>query len=95
MEFEDWYESEYPLYKAGRGLWNVHKTASKIAWDKQQKRIDYLWSKSWIDETTILEVIERLENYPTCMSCYLKVEEFKAAADIKHKFIEILKKELL
>lgn len=43
----------------------------------------------------IKEVIERLENYPTCMSCYLKQEEAKAATGIKNKFIEILKEELL
>ena len=43
----------------------------------------------------IKETIERLENYPTCMSCYLKHEEVVAAKGIKDKFIEILKEELL
>ena len=55
--------------------------AAKDAWDEQEERIR--------------EVLERLENYPTCMSCYLKYEEVVAAKGIKDKFIEILKEELL
>ena len=43
----------------------------------------------------IEKVIKRLENYPTDMSCYLKVEESRAATHIKNRFIEILKEELL
>ena len=41
------------------------------------------------------DVIGRLENYPCCMSCYLTVEECKAAQRVKNKFIEILTEELL
>lgn len=40
-------------------------------------------------------VIELLENYPCCMSCYLKKEDMLAAKDIKERFIAILKEELL
>lgn len=51
------------------------------AWDYQQGEIQ--------------EVIERLESYPTCMSCYLKKEESIAATELKDKFTEILKEGLL
>ena len=43
----------------------------------------------------VYDTIERLENYPTCMSCYLTVEEATVATYLKDKFIEILKEELL
>ncbi len=54
---------------------------ANVAWDKQQEHIEY--------------VIERLENYPTDMSVYLKQEESVAATGVKNKFIEILKEGLL
>tara|TARA_R110000851_G_scaffold147061_1_gene286870 strand:- start:168 stop:419 length:252 start_codon:yes stop_codon:yes gene_type:complete len=54
---------------------------AECAWDYQQERIQ--------------EVIERLEEYPCCMSCYLSVAEMKAAKQVKEKFISILKGELL
>lgn len=43
----------------------------------------------------IKQTIERLENYPTCTSCYLTHEEVVTAKGIKDKFIKILKEELL
>ena len=43
----------------------------------------------------IISTIERLENYPCCMSCYLKREEMIAARDMKENLIRILKEELL
>ena len=43
----------------------------------------------------IKQTIERLENYPTCMSCYLNIDESIAATHLKERFIEILKEELL
>ena len=45
-------------------------------------------------ENKIKDLIERLENYPTCMSCYLKSEESIAATELKNKFIQIIKEEL-
>ena len=55
--------------------------AAKDAWDEQEERIR--------------EVINRLENYPTCASCYIKLEESKVATGLKERFIEILEEELL
>lgn len=44
-------------------------------------------------EEKLQDVITRLENYPTDMSCYLMVEESIAAAHLKKQFIKILRGE--
>ena len=46
-------------------------------------------------EDKVENTIKRLENYPCCMSCYLKREEMIAARDMKDNLIRILKEELL
>lgn len=46
-------------------------------------------------EDKVENTIKRLENYPCCMSCYLKREEMLAARDMKDNLIRILKEELL
>jgi len=43
----------------------------------------------------IKQTIERLENYPCDMSCYLTQDEVNSAKGVKRRFIEILKGELL
>lgn len=42
----------------------------------------------------VQNTIQRLEKYPTDLSCYVSKEESIAATRIKKKFIEILKEEL-
>ncbi len=82
-DFETWWEAKFP--------------------DKDVKGEDgYLIEEYEISyevaehiEAKIEEVIERLENYPCCMSCYLTKGEMFAARNIKERFIEILKEELL
>lgn len=39
------------------------------------------------------ELIERIERYPCCMSCYLTVEEMQAAKSMKESILQILKGE--
>lgn len=47
------------------------------------------------DTKTIIEkALKRVENFPTCMSCYLKTEESRAATDLKYTLVKILREEL-
>ena len=41
------------------------------------------------------EVINRLEDYPCCMSCYLTQDEWRAAKNMKEVLIGLLKERLL
>ncbi|ASU03308.1 hypothetical protein [Pseudoalteromonas phage J2-1] len=63
------------------GCYQEKYLAAKEAWEEKDNQLE--------------EVIGRLENYPCCMSCYLTKEEMFAARNIKERFIEILKEELL
>ena len=42
----------------------------------------------------LLTAIQRMEDYPCCMSCYLKVEEVRAAKDMRDNMIRVLKEEM-
>lgn len=78
-KFDEWWQQQE--YVTDDGCYQEKYLAAQDAWDEQEGRIQ--------------EVIERLENYPTCMSCYLNIEESIAATWLKERFIEILKEELL
>lgn len=47
-----------------------------------------------IPKGEILKAIQRMEDYPCCMSCYLTKEEVIAARDMRDNMIRILKEEL-
>lgn len=59
------------------------------------KLLDVVRNSPMYCENKVLDTISRLENYPTDFSCYLTIKESRAATDIKKRFIEILKEELL
>tara|TARA_R110000850_G_scaffold52859_3_gene127303 strand:- start:173 stop:472 length:300 start_codon:yes stop_codon:yes gene_type:complete len=69
------------VFEYSRSLEAECKSFSESAFEHQQDRIN--------------KVIERLGEYPCCMSCYLRVDEMKAAKQVKEKFISILKEGLL
>jgi len=50
------------------------------AWDYRQEQVESL--------------IERIENYPCCMSCYATIEEMKSAQRMKETILRILKGEV-
>lgn len=77
--FETWWEED--SFIEDDGCYQEKYIAAESAWEEKDNQFK--------------EVIERLENYPCCMSCYLSKEEMLAARDIKERFIEILKEELL
>ena len=79
-KFDEWYDREFDIFDI-EGCSYEHNNAATTAWNYQQERIN--------------KVIERLEDYPCCMSCYLRVDEVKAAKQVKEKFISILKEGLL
>ena len=78
-KFDDWFDEQD--YNTFDGCYQDKYLAAQDAWNEQEERIR--------------EVINRLENYPTCASCYIKLEESKVATGLKERFIEILKEELL
>tara|TARA_S200002703_G_scaffold145002_1_gene139076 strand:- start:915 stop:1157 length:243 start_codon:yes stop_codon:yes gene_type:complete len=78
-DFETWWEEAF--FIEDEGCYQEKYLAAEAAWKEKDNQLK--------------EVIERLENYPCCMSCYLKKEEMLAARGIKERFIEILKEELL
>lgn len=47
-----------------------------------------------IPKDKILKAIQRMEDYPCCMSCYLTKEEVVASRDIRDNMIRILKEEI-
>lgn len=47
-----------------------------------------------IPKDKILKAIQRMEEYPCCISCYLKYEEVVAARDMRENMIRILKEEI-
>lgn len=49
---------------------------------------------NFIPKETLLKAIQRMEDYPCCMSCYLKYEEVVAARDVRDTMIRILKEEV-
>lgn len=59
------------------------------------KLLDVVRNSPMYCENKVIETINRLENYPTDLSCYLTIKESKVATDIKNSFIEILKEGLL
>ncbi len=78
-DFETWWEEA--SFIEDDGCYQEKYLAAESAWAEKDNQLK--------------EVIELLENYPCCMSCYLTKEEMFAARDIKEKFIEILKEVLL
>ncbi len=78
-DFKTWWEEA--SFIENDGCYQEKYLAAESAW--------------WEKNNQIEEVIERLENYPCSMSCYLTTEEMFAARNIKERFIEILKEELL
>lgn len=44
-------------------------------------------------ESKLQSKIQRIEDYPTCMSCYATVEEMQAAKAMKETILKILKEE--
>ena len=78
-KFDAWFDEQD--YSLLDGHYQEKYLAAQDAWNEQEERIG--------------EVINRLENYPTCASCYIKLEESKVATGLKERFIEILKEELL
>lgn len=46
-------------------------------------------------ENKIKNVIYSIENYPTCMSCYLTKEESIAATKLKRVIVKMMKEQLL
>ena len=78
-DFETWWEEED--FIEDDGCYQEKYLAAEAAWKEKDNQLK--------------EVIERLENYPCCMSCYLHKEEMIAARNIKERFIEILREELL
>ena len=49
-----------------------------------------------VDYNTKLEkIVERLEKFPCCMSCYLTIPEMKAAQNMKNNMIKIIKESLV
>ncbi len=55
------------------------KGAAELAWDSK--------------ESELQSKIQRIEAYPTCMSCYPTVEEMQAAKAMKETILKILKEE--
>lgn len=47
-----------------------------------------------ISKDKILKAIQRMEEYPCCMSCYLNYEEVVAARAMRDNMIRILKEEV-
>jgi len=88
MSFEGWWEENYSHHNwygysddcLDIDVYDV-KCVAENSWNEQQERI--------------LATIERLENYPCCMSCYVTQKEMSAARDMKDNLIRILKEELL
>ena len=78
-KFDTWFDEQD--YSSLDGCYQEKYLAAQDAWDEQEERIR--------------EVINRLENYPTCISCYLNIEESIAATWLKERFVEILREELL
>ncbi|APC44390.1 hypothetical protein [Pseudoalteromonas phage PH357] len=47
-----------------------------------------------IPKETILKAIQRMEDYPCCMSCHLTLEGLNAAKSMRDTMIRILKEEI-
>lgn len=77
--FDKWFEEQG--YIEDDGCYQEKYLAARDAWIAQEERA--------------VEVIERLERYPTCVSCYLTVEESIVASDIKARMVELLREGLL
>ncbi len=45
----------------------------------------------FIEVPTLQQKVERVENYPCCMSCYATIDEMKAAKAMKDAILKILK----
>lgn len=79
MGFDEWFDEQE--YADYDGCYQEKYLAARDAWDEQEERIK--------------QVIDRLENYPTCASCYLTLDESIVVSSLKERVVEILKKELL
>lgn len=77
--FDEWFDEQE--YADYDGCYQEKYLAARDAWNEQEARIK--------------QVIDRLENYPTCASCYLTVEEAIVASSFKKKMVSILREELL
>lgn len=79
MTFDEWWNDQD--YIVDDGCYQEKYIAAKDAWDYK--------------EQLLKEVIERLERYPTCASCYINLEHSKVGTELKDRFIEILEEEML
>lgn len=53
------------------------------------------FEEAWeIQNDNFTKLVERVEDYPCCMSCYLTVEELNAAKQMKESILKILKGEI-
>lgn len=75
MSFDEWFDAQD--YIVDDGCYQEKYLAARDAWIAQEERV--------------IEVIERLERYPTCASCYLTVEESIAASKIKARMVKLLR----
>ena len=68
-------------YQLNHGYWcTEHIDGAEDAWNYKQEQLESL--------------IERIEDYPCCMSCYTTLEEMKSAQAMKDKILCILRGEL-
>lgn len=81
--FDNWWESslEDGTFIVDDGCLQEKYFAAKEAWVYKDEELQ--------------RVVARLENYPCCMSCYLKKEEMRAGNSMKESLIRILKERLL
>ena len=77
--FDKWFEAQG--YIEDDGCYQEKYLAARDAWIEQEERV--------------VEVIERLERFPCCASCYLTVEESVVASDIKARMVKLLREGLL
>lgn len=81
--FDEWWESslEDGTFITDDGCFQEKYFAAKEAWEYK--------------DVELHRVITRLENYPSCMSCYITQDEMRAGNNMKDNLIRILKEGLL
>ena len=78
-DFDKWFEAQG--YIEDDGCYQEKYLAARDAWIAQEERV--------------AGVIERLERYPCCMSCYVAREQAIIENKLKVKWVEFLNKGLL
>lgn len=77
MEYQEWLDHNTTLGYQENN-WEVLQFAEE-AWNFKESKLQ--------------SMIQRIEEYPTCMSCYATVEEMNAAKAMKETILKILKEE--